>query len=46
MTIKPPTADGYDVATPRHARATCLYVATKLRSLLPDIASDIFRVYR
>ena len=37
MTIKPPTADGYDLATTRHARATCLYVATKLGDLMDKI---------
>ena len=37
MTIKPPTADGYDLATTRHARSTCLYVATKLGDLMDKI---------
>ena len=34
---KPPTSDGYDLATTRHARATCLYVATKLGDLMDNM---------
>ena len=31
---KPTTAQGYDPETTAHARATCLYVATKLGDLV------------
>lgn len=37
MTAKPPTSDGYDLATTRHAEATCLYVATKLGDLIDSM---------
>lgn len=37
MTTKPSTADGYDVATTQHAKATCLYVATKLGDLMDNL---------
>ena len=37
MTTKPSTSDGYDLATTRHAKATCLYVATKLGDLMDSI---------
>ena len=35
--MKPRTADGYDQATTLQARATCLYVATKLGDLMDDM---------
>ncbi len=34
---KPTTAQGYDPETTAHARATCLYVATKLGDLMDDL---------
>ena len=34
---KPTTSEGYDPATTRFARATCLYVATKLGDLMDDM---------
>lgn len=37
MTIKPSTSEGYDLATTRHAKATCLYVATKLGDLMDSV---------
>ena len=37
MSVKPSTADGYDLATTRHAKATCLYVATKLGDLMDSV---------
>ena len=35
--MKPSTADGYDPATTLQAKATCLYVATKLGDLMDDM---------
>ena len=35
--MKPNTAEGYDPATTLQARATCLYVATKLGDLMDDM---------
>ena len=37
MITKPSTSYGYDLATTRHAKATCLYVATKLGDLMDRI---------
>ena len=37
MITKPSTSYGYGVATTRHAKATCLYVATKLGDLMDMI---------
>lgn len=37
MSAKPPTAEGYDPATTRQAKATCLYVATKLGDLMDSV---------
>ena len=39
MTTKPSTADGYDLATTQHAKATCLYVATKLGDLMDSLVA-------
>lgn len=35
--MKPGTAEGYDPATTRYAKETCLYVATKLGDLMDDL---------
>ena len=35
--MKPSTSDGYDPATTLQAKATCLYVATKLGDLMDEI---------
>ena len=35
--VKPSTSDGYDPATTLQAKATCLYVATKLGDLMDEI---------
>ena len=37
MTVKPSTAESYDLATTRHAKATCLYLATKLGDLMDSV---------
>ena len=37
MTAKPPTADGYPPGQVARVRATCLYLATKLGDLMPEM---------